>query len=105
MFLSFRNSKWFCLGVLAMGGTACGYVPVKSAPENFVCDGGREFLVLRDGRTATVRLGEKSIRLTAKKSNIGDRYTSDRATLIVDQGFAAFVSDEEQDLMGCRVKT
>lgn len=104
MFLGLRRWNWVCLCIIAVAGTACRSYPNQPIAERYKCDNGREFMAIRDDRTATVQVGEQTFQLTAKKSSIGDRYTSDRATLIVDQGFAAFVSEGDEELTTCRIQ-
>jgi hypothetical protein len=70
-----------------------------------VCADGRQFHALRDARKATVRVEQEVYQLTAKKSSIGDRYTNEHATLIIDQGFAAFVRDGDEELTTCQLQS
>jgi hypothetical protein len=65
------------------------------------CTNGRALRVELQGRTASVSLDDVVYRLTMKPASIGKRYASSDATLVIDGHFAAFVTDQVSDLLGC----
>jgi hypothetical protein len=69
--------------------------------EVFRCRDGSELTVQYQQQAATVIAGGHSYVLRRRPSNIGERFTSPLATLIVDGDFAAFVADDLHDLRGC----
>jgi hypothetical protein len=70
----------------------------------FRCRDGSELTVrYYQGQTATVLAGGHSYALRLKPSNVGKRFASRQATLIIDGDFAAFVADDLDNLGGCRV--
>ena len=68
----------------------------------FRCRDGSELTVRYQHQTATVLAGGHSYALDWKSSDVGKRFASSRATLIIDGDFAAFVADDLDDLGGCR---
>ena len=52
---------------------------------------------------SAVLLGGQTYALRRKPSNIGWRFVSPQATLIIDGDFAAFVADDLNHLRGCHV--
>ena len=67
----------------------------------FKCMDGSGLTVRYQQQTATVLVDGRSYELLRKPSNIGERFTSPLATLIIDGEFAAFVADDLHDLKGC----
>jgi len=69
----------------------------------FQCNGRRSISVHYHKKSVTVRALDRSYELLAKSSNLGTRFSSAKATLIIDGEFAAFVADDLLDLDGCRL--
>ena len=67
----------------------------------FRCRDGSQLSVQYQQRSATVMTGGASYALPRKPSDVGKRFASDRATLIIDGDFAAFVADGLHRLRGC----
>ena len=68
----------------------------------FRCRNGSELTVRHQQQAVTVLAGGQSYALDWKSSDVGKRFASRRATLIIDGDFAAFVADDLGDLGGCR---
>jgi len=95
-------------GLLAIAGLAgCTSAPseARNSLERFVCAGGESFALHRDARAATVEFGGSVYHLPKKPGSLGERYADRRATLIIDDRFAAFVTDEQTSLRDCRLAT
>ena len=86
--------------LLLASSCASAEFPLKS-PDVFRCRNGFELTVRYEHQFATVRTGGRSYALVRKPSNIGERFASSQATLIIDGNFAAFVADDLHHLKGC----
>lgn len=76
-----------------------------SSPRTFLCDDARTISVITRGQDAVVKVGRREYSLKRKPFSLGERFTSPAATLIIDSGFAAFVSRREGSLQGCFAST
>ena len=77
----------------------------RGSADVFQCSDGSELTVQFQRRTATVLAGGHSYVLVRKSSNLGERFASPEATLIIDGDFAAFVADDLHGLQGCRSRS
>jgi Membrane-bound lysozyme-inhibitor of c-type lysozyme len=90
-------------GALLLLSSSCASAKLSGgAAHDFRCRDGSELTVHYHQQTATVLVGGHSYALWRKPSNIGERFSSSRATLIIDGDFAAFVADDLHQLRGCR---
>jgi hypothetical protein len=90
------------LGVLLLLCSSCAYAQDQTgSTESFQCRDGSQLSVKYQRRSATVIAGGRSFTLPRKASNVGQRFASDRATLIIDGEFAAFAADGLHRLGGC----
>jgi hypothetical protein len=89
------------VAALAVGGCS----PIKAAAATNVtryrCAQDQSFTVNRDANSAVVSYADENYTLARKPSSIGFRYASDIATLIIDDSYAAFVTDTTTDLQEC----
>ncbi len=70
--------------------------------ESFTCQGGERLSIIRAHDKATVIYNDATFILAKQPSNLGERFSSDAGTLIIDGDFAAFVTPEFSDLNDCR---
>lgn len=68
----------------------------------FRCRDGSELVVHYRPQAATVVAGGHSYELARRPSNVGERFASPQATLIVDGESATFIADDLHHLRGCR---
>ena len=92
-------AAWMALPVLA--------VPVQGrtpSAASFTCAADHSFQVTyrARGRVAAVRTPTKEYLLDRKPGNLGQRFSSSQATLIIDGDFAAFVAEEAGEYSQCR---
>jgi hypothetical protein len=73
--------------------------------ERFLCETGQRLDVLYGTAMAEVRISERIFRLDLKPGSLGERYTDEEATLIVDGDTAVFVSADGMDLRKCELLT
>jgi membrane-bound inhibitor of C-type lysozyme len=70
------------------------------APTRYVC-GGQTVTIERDGKLASVRFADGSYQLQRKASDIGVKYASPTATLIIDGPSAIFVAQDRLQVAAC----
>ena len=68
-----------------------------------VCAQGRSFGLRIEGRQARVQLANGELVLSRKLSSLGKHYRNGEATLILDDGFVAFVQKGDWDWQDCRI--
>ena len=73
-----------------------------AAAADFKCADGRMLQVEYDDRRAKVVVEGRSYAMPRQVSQLGTRFSSPTATLIIDGKFAAFVADGLYSLRGCR---
>ena len=80
---------------------AHGQEPSKAA---FGCSAGIGFeIAYHDrGQVAVVRTATNKFVLKKRTGSLGERFSSNEATLIIDGDFAAFVADQEKSYSQCR---
>jgi hypothetical protein len=66
------------------------------------CEGGRHFLLHFDPQRAIVIAEKRRLEMRRKISSLGQYYHSDKATLIIDGNFVAFVLSGDWDWKDCR---
>ena len=67
------------------------------------CEGGRYFLLRLDPQHATVIAEKRRFEMRRKISSLGQHYRGDKATLIIDGNFVAFVPQGDWDWRDCRI--
>lgn len=67
----------------------------------YTCSGQQDILIERDHSLARVTFGARSYVLARKSSDIGQKYLSRSAALIIDGPSAVFVADDGTDLGMC----
>jgi hypothetical protein len=93
------------LAIACLVGCTSATSGAESSFQRFVCAGGESFGLNLTSRAATVQFGASTYNLQKKPSSLGERYTDRRATLIIDNNFAAFVTDDNMSLRDCRLVT
>lgn len=93
------------LGLAILGGCAAALpscaVSAKPTEDTFRCAGDRTFTVMRTPRSAIVELGQDRLKLSRRRSSIGEKYSSKTATLIIDGDFAVLVTRQLNGLRAC----
>lgn len=64
----------------------------------------RDFVIRISGKRATLIAAPERYDLLEKPSGIGRKYASSEATLIIDDDYAAFVTDNNGEFRDCRRK-
>jgi hypothetical protein len=90
------------VAALAVGG--CSPTKAAAAPQvtRYRCAQDQVFTVNRDAEAAVVTYANEEYALSRKPSSIGLRYASDSATLIIDDDYAAFVTEATTNLHACK---
>ena len=86
--------------VMALIGCAPVH-PAEPGTAQYRCADNRLMAVARNSDGAVVTVGDRSYQLKPKRSSLGERYVSSRASLIIDGTFAAFVAEDLLDLEDC----
>jgi hypothetical protein len=86
--------------------TTCS--PERNIPQDtrkrYICEGGQVLDTVRDRDLMSVRTGEIIFNnLRARPGSVGERYTNDEATLIIDGNEAVFVSSDGVALRNCKL--
>lgn len=89
--------------VLPLASCACANSTSNS--DTFRCRDGSKLTVIRHDGGARALVGKRSYDLRQKPSNLGERFVSSEATLIIDGEFATFVTADLRSLGGCKVIT
>jgi membrane-bound inhibitor of C-type lysozyme len=99
-----RLLKSMIAALCALAGAGTLHAETAPAQTKFTCAKGISFAVEygNGGQIATVRTAHGDFLLNRKISSLGDRYTSSKATLIVDGDFAAFVTEAADDFIQCK---
>lgn len=90
------------VAALAVGSCSAAKATAGTHVTRYRCAENRSFTVDRDDRSAVVTYANENYLLARKPSSLGLRYSSDVATLIIDDDFAAFVTDTTINLRECR---
>lgn len=83
----------------AVGGTRLDAMPVATV--HYACAPAHDFVVESDRGAALVRFEDRTYELKRKASDIGIKYASPTATLIIDGPSAVFVAEDRFDLGAC----
>lgn len=75
--------------------------PSGAARAEYTCGSRQNIVVERDHSSARVTFGDRSYVLTRKPSDIGQKYLSRAAALIIDGPSAVFVAEDGTDLGSC----
>jgi hypothetical protein len=67
------------------------------------CEDGRYFLLRLDPQRATVIAEKRRFEMRRKESSLGQYYRGDKATLIIDGNFVAFVPSDDWGWKDCRI--
>lgn len=73
------------------------------AEQAYLCNGGIAFAVTKNAGGAQVRFADAIYSLRRGRSSIGERFSSEDATLILDHSSAVFVANDRLGLRACRV--
>lgn len=86
-------------GIVAICGVRLDAGQVRSI--RYACDPRQNLLVQSDARLALVRFQDRTYELKRKGSDIGIKYASPTATLIIDGPSAIFVAEDRLQLGAC----
>lgn len=103
MHLLRRRLSILLIAPLATLSAACA-TPQPAPAETsslYLCDGGQEFTVERDGASASVAIDGREYLLERRRSSLGERYGAPDASLILDGDSAVFIAEDRLDLDGC----
>ena len=67
----------------------------------YACDSGQRLVVRQSGNLASVQFIDRSYQLERKRSDIGQKYLSPTAALIIDGSAAVFVAEDRLQLGQC----
>lgn len=96
--LAFRSGLYFA----ALGLMGCAPVhPAEPEAAQYRCADDRILAVAKNSDGAVATVDERSYQLKPKRSSLGERYVSSRASLIIDGTFAAFVAEDLLGLEDC----
>lgn len=87
------------IGVAVPAAADAGAAPAHTV--RYACEPRQDFVVESDRRGALVRFEDRSYQLKRKASDIGIKYVSPTATLIIDGPSAIFVADDRLQLGAC----
>lgn len=94
--------------MIAKGAVAAAFfvfavpqVHALPAPVRYACPASRELTVQNNLATARVTLAGRNYDLQRKRSSIGKKYLSANAALIIDEGSAIFVAEDQLDVGTC----
>lgn len=85
----------------AVGGCV-GKQVITTAEQAYLCDGGITFAVAKSGDGTQVRFADAIYSLRRGPSSVGERFSSDDATLIIDHPSAVFIANDRLGLRACR---
>jgi hypothetical protein len=101
-FPTYHFASRAALYFVVLGLIGCAPVhPAEPKTAEYRCANGRLMAVAKSSGGAVVTVGERSYQLKPKRSSLGERYVSSRASLIIDGTFAAFVAEDLLDLEDC----
>jgi hypothetical protein len=84
-----------------------GSLPAQAADNHedlhVACAQGRSFGLRIEGRQARVQLADSELVLVRKSSSLGQHFRNGVATLIIDDGFVAFVQNGDWDWQDCHI--
>ena len=95
-----RIAAGLMLGVLSLLGGAQA-VAASTVEIHYACDGNQRLSVRQAKDAADVRFIDRTYRLSRKPSNLGERYSSANAALVIDGSFAVFVAEDRLQLGKC----
>lgn len=87
------------IGVLSLLGSA--QVHAAELDTRYACDGGQRLVVHRRPGGAYVEFSDRTYELRSKPSNLGERYVSATAALIIDGRSAVFAAEDRLQLGTC----
>jgi membrane-bound inhibitor of C-type lysozyme len=97
-----NGSLLVLVAALAVGGCAPTKAAAATQVTRYRCAQNQVFTVNRNSEAAIVTYADEDYTLSRKPSSIGLRYASDRATLIIDDDYAAFVTEATNNLHACK---
>lgn len=68
---------------------------------HYRCNGNKELAIRRNHSVVEVRVDDRTYRLSRKALSIGEHYSSDDATLIIDGSSAVFIAGDHLRLSKC----
>ena len=84
-----------------------GSLPAQAADNHellhVACGQGRGFGLRIEGRQARVQLADSELVLVRKPSSLGQHFRNGQATLILDDGYVAFVQKDDWDWQDCHL--
>jgi len=101
-----RASIWGAVLSIMMIG--CGPSPAspdadETASFDVQCAAGRSLVLALHDQALTVTLADRTLELVRRPSSVGQYYAGAGATLIMDDGFVAFVPDGDDSWRNCRI--
>lgn len=100
MHIRARRAGEFLIGVLLLGAG----IRADAAPRveiRYACDSGQQLLVVQSAHQASVRFLGRSYELEKAPSDIGQKFISSTAALIIDGSSAVFVAEDHLWLRQC----
>jgi membrane-bound inhibitor of C-type lysozyme len=85
--------------VASLAGTSVQAAQVQTV--RYACQPRQDFVVESDRKVALVRFEDRTYELKRKASDIGIKYVSPTATLIIDGPSAIFVAEDRLQLGAC----
>ena len=95
-----RIAGGLLLTVVSVLGTAQVHAAAPT-PMRYACEARQNLVVQRDGHIARVSFTDRSYELRRKPSDIGVKYESPTAALIIDGPSAVFVAEDRLQLGAC----
>lgn len=90
-----------CLVASVCGALAAAQVNAAAAPVRYTCPGKPDLTVERGASVARVSFAGRTYELQRHRSDIGAKYLSKTAALIIDGASAVFVADEHPNIGTC----
>lgn len=100
----FHKRVFPCAALLLVVGCSAPTSAHTRSASLYECSGGRTFAVTRDARAATVHYRDTRYELQRRTSSLGVRYSSPKASLIIDGDVAVFVTERILDLHVCSAR-
>ena len=98
--LRIRVAAGLLVGVLSVLGITQAHAAALTQTR-YACDARQSLTVERDASRARVNFVDRSYELHRKRSNIGVKYSSPAAALIIDGESAVFVAEDRLQLGSC----
>jgi hypothetical protein len=95
-----RVAAGLLAAVLSVLGSARAYA-AEPAAVRYRCDARQSLVVVRSPTSAQVRFTDRTYELRRRPSQLGERYGSPTAALIIDGASAVFVAEDRLQLGTC----